>query len=55
MVVECFSGSDKTVKVAKNYFKLLHQKGFYSANVPEVTQKLALMTLLFLGNDSLKL
>ena len=71
MAVECFSGSDKTLKVAKIYdlgfhgnffvvsseeppatnawvqfrvitsFKLVHLKGFYSANVPEVTQKLA--------------
>ena len=71
MVVEFFSGSDKTLKVAKisdlgfvgslfffsseeppetnawvqfrviTSFKLLQRKEFYSANVLEVTQKLA--------------
>ena len=57
MVSEIISGSDKTLKVAKNgptetniqmlfrvipSFKLLYLKGFYSANFLEVTQKLAL-------------
>ena len=77
MVVEFFSGSDKTLKVSKNLgfrwrwlilfcssdeppetnawvklrvitsFKLLHWKGFYRANFPEVTKKLAHVKLLF--------